>query len=164
MENIKIAFKDNAFDLLRILAAFQVMFGHMIEHLELGSAANGLVEFMVRVSQIIPGRGVIIFFAISGYLAIPSIENCSLWQYCKKKFARIYPGLWFAFIINTAIISALYGMPQGLRDNLIYVITQTTFFQFYTGDWLRGYGAGTANGSLWTISVLIQFYIIAYVF
>ncbi len=164
MENSKIAFKDNAFDLLRILAAFQVMFGHMVEHLELGSAANGLVEILVRISHIIPGRGVIIFFAISGYLAIPSIENCSLWQYCKKKFARIYPGLWFAFLINTIIIATLYGMPQRLLDNLIYIVTQTTFFQFYTGDWLRGYGASTANGSLWTISVLIQFYIVAYVF
>lgn len=36
-----------------------------------------------------------------------------------------------------------------------------TVFQFYTGGWLRTYGVGVPNGALWTITVDIQFYIIA---
>ena len=36
-----------------------------------------------------------------------------------------------------------------------------TAFQFYTGSWLRGYGVGVPNGALWTITVDIQFYIVA---
>lgn len=35
-----------------------------------------------------------------------------------------------------------------------------SFFQFYTGGWLKGYGVGVPNGALWTITVDIQFYVI----
>ena len=34
--------------------------------------------------------------------------------------------------------------------------------QFWTPDSLRGYGCGTPNGTLWTICVIIQFYIISW--
>lgn len=78
-----------------------------------------------------------------------------------KKFWRIYPELWLSFLVNTILIVSLYGMPR-LKDFFLYCFTQLTFFQFYTGDWLRGYGVGTPNGALWTITVTIQFYIVAY--
>ena len=35
-------------------------------------------------------------------------------------------------------------------------------FQFWTPEALRGFGCGTPNGSLWTISVIVQFYIVAW--
>lgn len=40
----------------------------------------------------------------------------------------------------------------------IWVATSLTFFQFYNPDFLRGYGVGAINGSLWTIAVELQFY------
>lgn len=43
---------------------------------------------------------------------------------------------------------------------LIWTFTQATFFQFWTPDLLRVWGVGTPNGSLWTIPVEIQFYIL----
>lgn len=83
--------------------------------------------------------------------------------YFKKKFLRIYPELWIAFAINTVLIYLLYGFDISWKDKLVYAVTQLTFFQFYTGDWCRGYGVGTPNGALWTISIMIQFYILVYV-
>ena len=44
----------------------------------------------------------------------------------------------------------------------LFAITQSTIFQFWTPDFLREYGCGTPNGSLWTICVLIQFYIVVF--
>lgn len=44
----------------------------------------------------------------------------------------------------------------------LFAITQSTVLQFWTPDFLREYGCGTPNGSLWTICVLIQFYIVAF--
>jgi peptidoglycan/LPS O-acetylase OafA/YrhL len=43
---------------------------------------------------------------------------------------------------------------------LKWTIAQVSFFQFWTPDILRSWGVGTPNGSLWTIPVEIQFYIL----
>lgn len=48
-----------------------------------------------------------------------------------------------------------------LKDIVIYIGTQLTVFQFYTGGWIRDYGVGVPNGALWTITVDIQFYVAA---
>lgn len=47
---------------------------------------------------------------------------------------------------------------------LLFAFGQGTLFQFWTPDSLRGYGVGTPNGALWTIGVMIQFYIIVWFF
>lgn len=44
-----------------------------------------------------------------------------------------------------------------------WMITQSTVFQFWTPDCLRGFGCGTPNGSLWTIGVMVQCYIVLWV-
>ena len=53
------------------------------------------------------------------------------------------------------------GGGNSLKDILIYVGTQMTALQFYTGGWLKDYGVGVPNGALWTITVDIQFYLAA---
>jgi len=61
--------------------------------------------------------------------------------------------LLFVFkIINT---SDLFSIPI-----IKWIFTQITFFQFWTPEILRSWGTGTPNGSLWTITVEIQFYIL----
>ncbi len=41
--------------------------------------------------------------------------------------------------------------------------TQATFLQFWTPECLRGYGCGTPNGSLWTIGVMVQCYVVMWI-
>jgi peptidoglycan/LPS O-acetylase OafA/YrhL len=41
-----------------------------------------------------------------------------------------------------------------------WIIAQMTFFQFWTPPMLRNWGVGTPNGSLWTIPVELQFYLL----
>ncbi len=45
---------------------------------------------------------------------------------------------------------------------LLFIFTQSTFLQFWTPEFLRNYGSGTPNGSLWTICIFVQFYLAAY--
>ncbi len=149
--------KDNCLNLIRIVAAFQVMFGHMIEHLQLPINNN-----ILKCTYFF--RGVPIFFVISGYLIWFSIGRSNMYsQYLKKRYWRIYPELWAAVIVEIIVLLILFS-GWGIIDIILFAFGQGTIFQFWTPDSLRGYGVGTPNGALWTIGVMIQFYIIAWFF
>lgn len=153
----RVSTENNCLDLVRIIAAFQVMFGHMVEHLELP-----INDMLFHVTFFL--RGVPIFFVISGFLIWFSIGRSKTYSnYLKKRFWRIYPELWCAVIVETTILLIVYR-GWNIKDTALFVIGQASIFQFWTPDTLRGYGVGTPNGALWTIGVMIQFYIIAWFF
>ena len=81
-------------------------------------------------------------------------------KFLRKRFFRIFPEYWLCVLINTIVIFVLYSPKPNLKEGLIYVITQFGCLNFYTGEWLRGYGVGAPNGSLWTILVELEFYVI----
>lgn len=141
---------------IRLLAAIEVLYGHVIIHLKIGAIPvfNEFIHFF---------WGVPIFFTLSGYLIWQSIgRSNSFVEYCKKRFWRIYPELWVAVIIEIIALLLLYHQPINWPQFGLFVFGQSTIFQFWTPDCLRGYGCGTPNGALWTICVLIQFYVVAY--
>jgi peptidoglycan/LPS O-acetylase OafA/YrhL len=47
-----------------------------------------------------------------------------------------------------------------LSEFVIWLGAQLTLFQFYNPEFLRNYGVGVVNGSLWTIAVELQFYLL----
>lgn len=108
--------------------------------------------------------GVPILFGLSGYLIWFSICRSKTYgQYLKKRFLRIYPELCGGVLVEIAVLVYLYH-DWNLKDLILFVFGQGTIFQFWTPDSLRGYGVGTPNGALWTIGVMMQFYIIAWLF
>lgn len=107
-------------------------------------------------------RGVPIFFVISGYLIWFSVGRCPTpGAFMKKRFWRIYPELWAGVLIEALCIAVLYHKYK-LSELIAFVFAQSTVLQFWTPDSLRGYGCGTPNGALWTICILVQFYILAW--
>lgn len=155
MDNLLAA--NNCLSTIRIIAALQVMMGHMIEHFELPGN-----EAVLHATYFF--RGVPIFFVISGFLMWFSIgRSKSYGQYLKKRFWRIYPELWIAVIVEVLVLVILY-CGWNMEDLILFVFGQGTLFQFWTPESLRGYGVGTPNGALWTIGVMIQYYIIAWFF
>lgn len=149
--------RENNFDLIRLLAAFQVLLGHGIQHLELKN-----LDKVLNLTEFFPG--VLMFFTISGFLIFASFDrNNNLKKYFYNRFLRIYPALWLCFILtvillvgfNTIRVKDLFG-PTMLKWN----VAQITFFQFWTPNILRPWGVGTPNGSLWTIPVEIEYYIL----
>lgn len=158
----KIDFGDNCFDLIRIYAAFIVMYIHAVTHLKI-SFSN-----IINTSSLIPfPPGVILFFIMTSFLGTASYErsiNKNKSQgtkvYFFNRFIRIYPVLWVGFFVSAVSIYLTYKMSPSFKQLLIWIITQVTICQFYTPEFLRGFGVGTPNGSLWTIPVIIQFYIL----
>ncbi len=151
-----IDFKKNSLNLFRLLAAIEVLYGHALKHL-------GLPDVPVFGDVVKFFYGVPIFFTLSGFLIWLSIGRSNTFaDYAKKRFWRIYPELWVAVAVEIIVLLALYHQPIEWPKLSLFVIGQATIFQFWTPDFLRGYGCGCPNGALWSITVLIQFYFFAY--
>lgn len=142
----------NNFDLLRLLCSIQVVIVHGVEHLGQGTV---ILPWIVSYFP-----GVPIFFFISGFLISRSYESHSdLCIYSRNRFLRIYPALWVCLAISLILAVALGNVLIPARAGIFWIMAQSTFAQFYNPLFLREFGTGVLNGSLWTISIELQFYI-----
>ena len=148
----------NNFDLIRLLAAAQVAILHTAKHLKIQLPA------IFSILEYFPG--VPVFFFISGYLIYQSFSNIKekkLGTFFINRCLRLYPALFFCFfvtLLSLLISGYLATQSYSSKDFFTWVFTSLTFFQFYNPDFLRAYGVGAINGSLWTISAELQFYIL----
>lgn len=145
------AFRVNNFDLLRLFAALQVLVFHTATRLDLPAFAGwSLLEAF---------PGVPIFFAMSGFLIAAALERSdSIGRYAANRLLRILPGLWLCVLL-TLPVAALCGI-----DVLNWQMPVWLFAQMggliYTPGFLNDFGIGSYNGSLWTIPVELQFYLV----
>lgn len=144
-------FKVNNFDLIRLFAALQVAIFH------------GFARFNLPVPSFLAPlgwfQGVPIFFMISGFLISASFERRRDWRrYARNRALRIFPGLW-ACVIATTVVAAMFGFPVLNRATAIWLTLQLAG-AIYTPSFLRTFGDGSYNGSLWTIPLELQFYVV----
>ena len=153
-------FRTNNFDLLRLFAATQVVFGHIFEIMQVHP--TGIISGFFRLLHLFPG--VPIFFFISGFLISKSFENNhKLIEYTQNRVLRLYPALIVCVSFSFILISASGYMAHtntSFSEWVKLYFAKTSFLQFYNPDFMRGYGDGVLNGSLWTITVELQFYIL----
>lgn len=152
--------QKNNFDLLRLLAAFQVLLAHSTSHLfsEQGYSLNVGIVIFQKIIHYMPG--VPVFFLISGFLIAMSYEkNSNLREYTKNRILRIYPALYMNIFLGVFL---LYWFGYVILDSqfFIWLFAQMSIVQFYNAEMFRGFGVGVINGSLWTISVELTFYIL----
>lgn len=155
-------YTDNCFDIIRLFSALLIMHIHITIHL------NYILSFPMLTFIQDRWCGLFSLFVISGYFIPASLERSkSKKEYIKKRVCRIYPELWGAFIVSFAAVLILgvgySGLHFTLTDMFLWVVEQITFLQFDTPKSLRQYGVGP-NGSLWTISMEIQIYILVMLF
>jgi peptidoglycan/LPS O-acetylase OafA/YrhL len=145
--------RENNFDLIRLLAAFQVLIWHGSVHFELSET---LYDILVVIYHF---PGVPIFFTISGFLISFSLERnkFNLKQYFINRGLRIFPALWVCTIL-TALLLLTFDKIGSSKDFITWFVAQITFFQFYASESLKTWGTGHPNGSLWSIAVELQFY------
>jgi peptidoglycan/LPS O-acetylase OafA/YrhL len=149
----------NQFNLLRLIAACQVLVVHGLNHLYYSGP-------LVDALKLIPG--VPVFFFISGLLIHQAYvrsraRSPGLGAFFRNRALRIFPALW-CVVLASAVMLTVVGYLQ-LTDwrapsFWAWLFAQLSFAQFYNPDFLRGFGAGVLNGALWTISVELQFYLL----
>jgi peptidoglycan/LPS O-acetylase OafA/YrhL len=142
----------NNFNLLRVVAAIQVLLFHSCARLHVS------VPSWLEPLHMLPG--VPIFFVISGFLVSASLERNrdNLRVYFRNRAVRIYPGLWCCIVLTVAAF-LVFGFHPGIGQFVTWFGLQLAGL-IYTPHFLSTFGSGTYNGSLWTIPVELQFYIV----
>jgi peptidoglycan/LPS O-acetylase OafA/YrhL len=149
--------KINNFDLIRLFAALQVVLIHGAEHFHVSLGPLAILRLF---------PGVPIFFFLSGFLITQSWENIKadkLKTFTLNRVFRLYPGLTVCLIVSLALVfSTGYIQRQSITFPQLglWGLAQLTFVQFYNPEFFRSYGVGVVNGSLWTICVELQFYLV----
>jgi peptidoglycan/LPS O-acetylase OafA/YrhL len=146
---MKSEFRVNNFDLLRIMAASQVVLIHSLTHLGIAHPPGW------SIVDAFPG--VPIFFAISGFLISAAYErSADLVGYARNRVLRIVPGLW-CVVLLTIPVALIFGVHFFRPQALVWLVAQMGGL-IYTPGFMSGFGFGSYNGALWTIPIELQFY------
>lgn len=143
--------KQNNILLLRLIFAAQVVLSHTAGHLAM--------PFPAFVGHF---PGVPAFFFVSGFLIYDSYQREQGWGYFRNRFLRLFPGL-LAVTLGALAIALVARGASDLRANFSryveWMLAQLTIGQAYNPEMFHNVGTGEPNGSLWTITVEILFYI-----
>jgi peptidoglycan/LPS O-acetylase OafA/YrhL len=154
--------RSNNFDLLRLLAAAQVVFVHAVGHTPVLPILSDGARKVFDVIVWFPG--VAVFFVISGFLVARSYERLrgNLRAYFWHRALRIYPALLVCLAVSVVVLACFGFLGPEVRCSPTFwawLLGQLTCGQFYNPEFFRGFGVGVVNGALWTISVELQFYL-----
>lgn len=155
----------NRFDLIRLFAAYLVLFSHagfLFKNLP-----NDFYQDLTGATT--AGQlAVSIFFVISGFLICGSAYNSKgLGFYIFSRATRLYPAAFLCSLITVFVIGASFtnlGIWDYLSDWQIYKFIKTNTLLFSVTYHLPGVftdnvGSSVTNGSLWTIPYEIKMYL-----
>ena len=92
---------------LRFFAASFVVLYHSVAYVVVygGQLPHSAYYYFGELSQF----GILIFFAISGFVITSSVQRRTSGDFLWLRFLRIYPGLWLAVVIVVALNIAVFG-------------------------------------------------------
>lgn len=162
---------QNNFLILRLFAALLVIVGHSFALAP--RRCGACVDPLRAIGAPVPlhGFGVLVFFAISGFLIVRSALTHDAAFYLRSRLLRIVPGLavcaiLMAFIVGPIATSLPWDTYFSASEPYSYVARVVLFFRQVPFE-LPGVGfttspnGRTVNGSLWTIPLEVRLYIIA---
>lgn len=160
--------RQNNFDLIRLMAAMMVLFSHAF------ALTQGLAHGLDPLNRLTHGSlnfgslGVTIFFVISGFLITGSYDHTrNLGRFLRSRVLRIFPALWIVILLTAFIVGPLFTSDALWRyitnpDTYRYLITLSVFVPVYhlPGVFLRNPYPHDMNGSLWTLTYELRFYLL----
>jgi peptidoglycan/LPS O-acetylase OafA/YrhL len=157
--------KDNNFDLLRLVGALLVIWGHSY----LLSGNNTKDDIFLLTGFITTGQlGVAIFFSISGYLITCSLSrSVNIFEFILKRALRIFPALICAISAIVLVLSFASALPvlDFLKSSETHTYFKNMFLYFPLQDTLPGVFLSNpipqaVNGSLWSLVIEFSCYLV----
>lgn len=161
--------RANNFNLIRVLAALAVIYGHA------GAiTGQGPADFFLRSvgHKFIGGVAVDVFFVLSGFLITSSaLSQRGLAYYATSRLLRIYPALIVCVLLSVFLLGpALTALDLGAyfhsRQTWVYLWQNMSAWKTQyelPGVFLKNRDHAV-NGSLWSLAVEVRLYIIVLVF
>ena len=151
-------FSNNGYDLLRYLSAGLTVLAHF--SWKFGEFSEVSVPLLSRIlDATLYFNPIVIFLSISGYLIASSVDKSKdLKEFFSKRILRLYPEYWMSALIT--FISLVIVVPHLIDRNILFWLGIQIVGISNTPVPLRTYGTGSINGSLWSVMVQIQLYVV----
>ena len=162
--------RTNNIGTLRLIGALAVLFGHSFVLTEGARFHDPISEVTRDVAGYglgLPGLGVALFFAISGFLVTRSmLRHKSLAAYAEARVLRIYPALILAVALS--ILLGLVLTDEGTVEYLTsrytvdYAIYDSTLIdvRYELPGVFVSNPSHAVNGSLWTLPIEVRMYVL----
>ena len=159
--------RDNNFNLIRIAAALAVLVSHCFI-LPTGRSNDDPLHALTGIT--VGDLAVDVFFVISGFLISKSALERNSCKFLSARALRIYPALLVMLGITTLALWAAFSQMDlwsflTHRDSVAYFWRNSTLFPgvtFYLpGIFTENPIWRSVNGSLWTLTWEVRFYVIA---
>lgn len=138
---------------LRGIASLMVFFAHLLggtaEHIY---ADNTYYVELVRGPWNVGVWGVELFFTISGFVILPSIQRYSLKDFAERRFLRLYP-LFFALSVIYVVLNALTNAYPD-SNNVLTVVSGFLFLNLLTQT-------EQLTPNAWSLTYEVMFYALA---
>lgn len=149
--------RNNNINIIKFLASILVVYSHSFD-----LSGNKMLEpfRLIRAKTTLGGIAVSIFFVISGFLVVQSLENSkSIEKYIFSKWKRLIPGLFFASIFIVLILGTFYTDKKLLefikdKEVLKFIFENISLIKtkYIIGDIFRNNIYPSAlNGAWWTL-------------
>lgn len=140
-------------DGLRIVAALLVVLYHYTAWGHNYWGGNAPEMWPVLSSVTVYGQlGVQLFFLISGFVILMSLQGRNVIQFISSRIGRLYPAYWLA-VIAAAILCFVIWPHVGEGRTLGDILPNLTMMQ-------NGFGFQDLDGVYWTLWVELRFYVL----
>lgn len=144
---------NGATHVLRGIASLMVFWAHLLmgtsEHIYVG---NETYEAIITPPWNVGVWGVPLFFTISGFVIMPSVQRYSLSDFAQRRFLRLYP-LFFVLSVIYVILNALTNAYPN-SNNWETIISGFLFTNLFTGT-------EQLTPNAWTLTYEVIFYALA---
>jgi len=154
--------RDNNFNLIRLFAAWLVIYGH--SYAVTASSEQDLVSRLVQI-RFSGSIAVDMFFVISGFLIAASFERHRLRDYLAARALRIFPALVVCVSLSVFVMGALLTTsPEYWHSSQTwkYLIRNITLdkAQYFLPGVFEDLPNKAINGSIWSLPVEFRLYLL----